>query len=461
MASNAQAPQEQPFVLSFRIGSVPVAIEPSFWIISLLMGSSGGAAWMAFAWMAVVFVSILIHELGHAAAALTFGSPARIRLYSFGGLTFHQALPRLQSILVSLAGPFAGFVLGAAVILASRHWPTDDEKLQWVIAQTEWVSIGWGIMNLLPILPLDGGHVLRGVLGETRLRLTLMISVATGVLVALLGLQRHQTYIAFLFGYMAFNAARALMVTPVPEEPVVRERRPVVKPEDHAGLLESGWSQLFSGKDDDAERIARNILIESSDTALRNRALDLLTWVMLARADAIGALRQLDRVQPPDQVRALTQAMTLEMAGHLDAALAPALKAHEKEPSEATAQLVLRLLTHAQRYAEAVQAGEAFRWTRPGLKEAALSDVYAAQGDDRQAASLAQQAFESRRRPSDAIQAARYLARTGDASAALGWIERALGAGFDDPSSLASDPDFAAVRALPGFSALTARPAAV
>jgi hypothetical protein len=75
--------------LHFRVFGFPVRVDPMFFFIVLALGFSthatvGGIV----AWFAVVFVSILIHELGHAFAARAVGSEAiGIELQSMGGLT--------------------------------------------------------------------------------------------------------------------------------------------------------------------------------------------------------------------------------------------------------------------------------------------------------------------------------------------------------------------------------------
>ena len=89
----------------------------------------------------VVFVSILVHELGHALAFRRYGTASRIVLYHFGGLAIPEESPWGESqwrlsddrperneIVISLAGPVAGFLLAAVVIGAVR---LAGHKLLW------------------------------------------------------------------------------------------------------------------------------------------------------------------------------------------------------------------------------------------------------------------------------------------------------------------------------------------
>ena len=66
-------------------------------------------------WVVAVFLSVLVHEMGHALAIRALGVQPWITLYGMGGLTSHRGgrLPPKTQILVSLAGPAAGFALAA------------------------------------------------------------------------------------------------------------------------------------------------------------------------------------------------------------------------------------------------------------------------------------------------------------------------------------------------------------
>src|SRR5262249_20643518 len=149
-----------------------------FWIGALILGSSTmklGPQFLAI-WVAVVFVSILVHELGHAVAFRYFGSDADIVLYAFGGL----AIPtmgisgRWRRIIVSLAGPFAGFALFGIIYGSNAllHW---GDVMKGPVRNTleliclydflVFVNLYWGIFNLLPVFPLDGGQVCRELCG--------------------------------------------------------------------------------------------------------------------------------------------------------------------------------------------------------------------------------------------------------------------------------------------------------
>jgi stage IV sporulation protein FB len=241
--------------LHFRAFGVPVRVHPWFWIVTLFlgMGGSGPAEPMqTVLWVAVVFVSILVHELGHAFLQTRFGGHPHITLYSFGGLASCDDCdrsPRSQ-ILISLAGPVAGFLFAAAIVLlvrAAGHSivfalsPTSGNLSDWETGRLVWqrillfsaffepfasrplncliadllqVNILWGVINLFPIYPLDGGRVARELftLGNPRRGIiqSLWLSVGAAAFLAAWGLSRNSIYTAIMFGYLAYGSYQTL-----------------------------------------------------------------------------------------------------------------------------------------------------------------------------------------------------------------------------------------------------------
>jgi Zn-dependent protease len=159
-----------PLDLHFRLFGFPVRVSPWFWLVSALLGDfilqRYGLLYLLL-WIACVFVSILLHELGHAFAARWFGSPARIDLIAFGGLASYPHPPRAgwRRMLIALAGPAAGFLF-AAIIYGSNEvkpWRESSDFARRTYWFLMWVNLFWNCINLLPIWPLDGGKVCREV----------------------------------------------------------------------------------------------------------------------------------------------------------------------------------------------------------------------------------------------------------------------------------------------------------
>ena len=178
-------------MLHFKVGPFPVSVYPWFFITAVLLGTGYGFGWKMLAWIFVVFVSVLVHELGHAVVGRGFGGRPEIRLEAFGGVTFPQFTTRPgpgRQFILSVAGPVAGLLLGAAAYLLVRAWPPDPRSVSaFLMRQFIWVSVVWAAFNLLPILPLDGGNMmlalLEGVRRKPSLTAAAWISIAVAVAV--------------------------------------------------------------------------------------------------------------------------------------------------------------------------------------------------------------------------------------------------------------------------------------
>jgi Zn-dependent protease len=165
----------------FHVWRIPVRVELWFFIITVLIGFS--REWLPFGyifeWMAVVFVSVLVHEMGHAFAFRRLNQEPRIAIHGMGGTTYGSAPygSRRDDIMTSLAGPVAGFVLLGLPAYALRDVvsPSDSLLLHTVIRDLYWVSFVWSLVNLAPILPLDGGHIVQALFGRKVARRTSVV----------------------------------------------------------------------------------------------------------------------------------------------------------------------------------------------------------------------------------------------------------------------------------------------
>ncbi len=144
-------------------GTIPVKVTPAYWIftgiLSLLLAR--GDILQTFIWLAIIFISVLFHEYGHALTAKMFGRRPRIELVAMGGLTYHDGdkLPFWKQFLITLDGPLFGLILALVAGVLSTFFSSPFMKA--VLLQMKYVNIFWTIINLLPVLPLDGGQLLR------------------------------------------------------------------------------------------------------------------------------------------------------------------------------------------------------------------------------------------------------------------------------------------------------------
>jgi len=182
-------------MIRFSFFGIPVEIQPWFWVIMALIGSSfgriGGNANEAL--IVALFViagglSIFVHELGHALTGKFYRARPFIVLHGFGG---YAAFPgshfsRMASFLVTAAGPlvqlFLGFVAYGLLLSPLEFSPMFKEFIKFLCI----VSIFWALLNLIPVFPLDGGQMLAAALGPQRRKLCLQISIAAAVVGAIL-----------------------------------------------------------------------------------------------------------------------------------------------------------------------------------------------------------------------------------------------------------------------------------
>ncbi len=229
-------PPQTPWDLRFALFRIPVRVHPLFWLVAALLGMRSPTALELVTWVAAVFISILVHELGHAVAARSYGYDPSITLYTMGGLTSFVAsaygsrnADRFGQILICLAGPAAGFALAAVLYFALRiahvgvelsfGWPhlvrIYVEELHKFAALSDFIrqmffaNILWGLVNLLPVFPLDGGQIAREILSKINPfegeRWSLALSLATACLVAVTAyVQWQDIYVALFFAYLAY-----------------------------------------------------------------------------------------------------------------------------------------------------------------------------------------------------------------------------------------------------------------
>jgi len=199
--------------LEFRLFGIPVVVDPWFWAIAVLLGAQLRPQYIP-VWIVTVFVGVLVHEMGHALAGRYYGLSPAIRLYAMGGVTswpVRRRLPTWPSVGLSLAGPAAGFAFGILLWMLFYILPREVVETSWVSAALTlglFVNFGWGCLNLLPVLPLDGGNVMRELVYRYVLRpapdLPPRISMIVAGVVALMGVASGQYFLAGLFGWMAY-----------------------------------------------------------------------------------------------------------------------------------------------------------------------------------------------------------------------------------------------------------------
>ncbi|HEX6098885.1 MAG TPA: M50 family metallopeptidase [Thermoanaerobaculia bacterium] len=171
----------------------------------------------ALIWIPILFVSVLIHELAHAGmiGLLGFGS-SHVVLSGMGGVTINQRRARpWQDLLISLAGPFSSFGLYflAAWIANNVEIAQTDRMLAALMPRLAIANVFWGIFNLIPVPPLDGGHATREFFRmflseKNAFVVAIWIAMIVGAMVVVYALINRQFFVGLYiawFVYMAFQ----------------------------------------------------------------------------------------------------------------------------------------------------------------------------------------------------------------------------------------------------------------
>jgi len=165
---------------------------------------------VALLWAPVLLIGILVHELAHAAMIAMLGHGAsQIVLGGMGGVTMNARRARpWQDLLISLAGPAASFgeAFLALALFSRIGWLQRDPMMKQFIPIFITANVWWGIFNLVPVSPLDGGHATRNFFRmflreRTAFVVAVWIAMIVGGAITLLGLRAGQFFIALLLGW--------------------------------------------------------------------------------------------------------------------------------------------------------------------------------------------------------------------------------------------------------------------
>ena len=238
-------------------------------------------------WMLVIFVSVLFHEYGHAIFATIFGQRAQIQLFAFGGLTLPQGkkLKAWQEFVVIAMGPGFGFLLYFAASLIPLSLFSGigmlGEYLSYTVKVTRFINLFWTVINLIPILPLDGGHLLRVVLsafmGHKAWKASFMISFALSLLGCLFFFAIGQYFIAIVFLLFTFQSGETL-----------RQFRNFTKEDENGsvkGQMEEAQKQLQHGDLESAKKCLENLLSSTSHGMIHTLAIENLAKIAFHEED--------------------------------------------------------------------------------------------------------------------------------------------------------------------------------
>jgi len=212
-------PQPSPYDISFRLAGIPIRISPMFWVITAVLGWNDGNLTDVAIWVVCVLFSVIVHEMGHGLTNKLFGRRPAIILHGMGGLCFSEwaTLSSWKRILVLFNGPLAGFLVYLIIDNSLHGMKFSDPNVREFLNNLVFINLTWGLVNLIPIWPLDGGQIMGVVLQKVSSRrgqeLTHGLSFVVSVLGAIYIYSRtNEVYLTMLLGMFAFNNFQMLQL---------------------------------------------------------------------------------------------------------------------------------------------------------------------------------------------------------------------------------------------------------
>lgn len=475
--------------MQFSLLGIPIYVQVNFWLTAVMLGFRYLSSPVKLAgWVAAVFVSVIVHELGHGTVMMRYGLRPEIALHGMGGHAAAHGLNRLSRggrIFVSLAGPMAGFFFGFLWVgLAFAIAPYaiyDAFSFEWLgrllielrgdavlqgrgsmvaffLTQLIWINIAWGFLNLSPVLPLDGGHVLEDALGPRRYRTTCYVSLVFCALVILYQITDAMqvgrvgfghVWIGVLFGLCGYRTYMRLKDYDAATGRGRRKAAPAEPPmpQEMAVKLKQAKAALADQRFDMAATQAELVLGEDPPKTARQQALHILAWTQYLQDDldaakrSVAALRKLGDVDP-----GLEGSLLLSDGSEAKAReLFEAARAAGDDRKEVVGPLIQILISNGE-VARAAAIALDIVDTLSDEDVQQMAQIAAEHGAHRWAARLHEALFERSEGAENAYEAARQRSLDGDLTGALILLERAIHAGFADTARARGDEAFAAIR---------------
>ncbi len=464
-------------MLRFRLGSIPVEVHPSHLLFSGLLawsllpprlpvrqpevwpyrqllapdapGYAGTVVLYVLAWMLIVFVAALVHQLGHALAGRAFGYRPSITLMWLGGTTRPHApspIPWLRRVAFHAAGPLFGLLLGAGAWLGKGPVAPSSEVLAFFLDWTGKVSLVWTFINLLPVLPLAGGHITSTlavrVFGPGGFLVAQGLALLVCLALVAFALSLGALLFAVFFGLYGFQAVRLLSSGARGELP--GQQRP---PEPLVRALREGKEALASGRLEEARRKGVAVLeAEQATPELASQAHHLLGWVALKEGQGRGALDHFSQVhRQPVETHALAAAFSL--IGDEPRALALWELAARESKSPTVLHEYAGSLIRSGREQEALR----LEGVEPETAFLCAERPLFIRGAYSEAAALAEAGLTHVPSARLAYETACAYARARHTDDAVRLLQRATELGFQDSAYAASDEDLAPLHGHPRF----------
>jgi Zn-dependent protease len=277
---------------SFQVGGegrLRLQVAFGFFVIAGAPGIAGGASRVAL-YAAIAFFALLAHELGHALCGVLWGSQATIVLHLLGGHTkLEPRLPRWRDVVAMLMGPCFSILIALMLAMLRHSFP----RPSWLTIAL-WVNFVWGIVNLLPMLPFDGGRVLLAILRDEHRSGALLVSGAFALVLSVEALfVLHNAAMLLVFGPAAFASLLAW---------AKRRRIDIEQKLGLADQLQQARGLLLNGEPERSRQLGTRVAQRARTNTTANAAWEIVAWAELGLGRAAEAYETLCRVRPASDV---------------------------------------------------------------------------------------------------------------------------------------------------------------
>ncbi len=274
---------------------IPITIYPTFWIFAALIGYINSQSFIGtLIWVGIIFVSVLFHEFGHALTALLFGRKPRIELVALGGLTYHdgQNLKFWKQFFIVLNGPIFGFLLAIFASLLLRIPSLAQGISGSILELTRVVNLFWTVVNLLPVMPLDGGQLLRivmeGIFGHKGFKYAIVTSTVVALAISVFFFITQGFLIGSLFFLLAFQSYDTFRKT--------RHLSETDRDESLRKKLETAEELIQRGQKDQAYQLCSEVRVQAKKGMLFELSTQYLAFLKYEKGeikDAYDLLRSI------------------------------------------------------------------------------------------------------------------------------------------------------------------------
>jgi len=222
-----------------KIRGIPLRIHPSWFLVFLYFTLSAkdqfetlldGQASIWNGWVigactsSLLFLSVLLHELAHSFVAIGEGLKVRdITLFFLGGMaSLEKECPTSKgSLKIAISGPAVSLLLAFLMILLSNNLSVSNIIFSNLFKQVGSLNLLIGVFNLLPIIPLDGGVILKSLIwyftGSKRAGIKVAIATARlisflSIFIGIFSLLNGKFYVSmclFVIGLFIFTSSKS------------------------------------------------------------------------------------------------------------------------------------------------------------------------------------------------------------------------------------------------------------